>query len=227
MISQLRDFYYDELNHEHRFMFSLICSELLALLVILWWPVYPSEPVEHYDRFDNEEILIDQAIITQQSTAPASPPKPQVPVPVPNDEIIEEEIDFPDIDDLFTQFDAQGEIGTAPREGEGDIVGSPERPPGLLRIVEPTIPDAAKRANVKAQIIVTFLVGKDGSVEDMAISEIRVYTGNGSDYELVDQIGYGLMEATMTAASKWRFSPARHNGQPVRAYVENSFNIGF
>lgn len=209
-------------------MFSLICVEILALMIILWWPVQPSQPdTQDYDRFDNEEILIDEAIVTQQSTAPASPLKPQVPVPVPNDEIIEEEIDFPDIDDLFTRIDAEGEIGTAPREGEGEIVGSPERPPGLLRIVEPTIPEEAKRANVKAQIIVTFLVGKDGSVEDLSISEIRLYNGNGSDYEVVNQIGYGLMEATMTAASKWRFSPARHQGEPVRAYVENSFNIGF
>lgn len=104
-------------------------------------------------------------------------------------------------------------------------MGSPERPPGLVRIVEPTIPEAAKRANVKAQIIVNFLVGADGSVLESYISEIRVYDGD--EYEVVNEIGYGLMEAVMEAAEKWRFSAARDQGRPVQTYVENSFNIGF
>ncbi|MDZ7806946.1 MAG: hypothetical protein U5K71_07510 [Gracilimonas sp.] len=70
------------------------------------------------------------------------------------------------------------------------------------------------------------MVGADGSVEDAFISEIRLYEGD--SFEVVEQIGYGLLEATIEAALKWKFSlPARDNGEPVRTYVENSFNIGF
>lgn len=207
-------------------MLSLILAEMIMLAVVLLWPAMPppDSPPET-DRIDREEILIDEAIITQQSTGPAAPPKPQVPVPVPNDEIIEEEIDFPDFDDMFTNIESTGEMGTASQEGKGEIAGSPERSPGLVRIVEPNTPSAARQANIKAQITVTFLVGTDGSVEDLYISEIRLY--DGSEYEIVDHIGYGLMEATLEAASKWRFTPARDRGEPVRAYVENSFNFGF
>ncbi|SMO38023.1 energy transducer TonB [Gracilimonas mengyeensis] len=218
-------FYDQDLRHEHRFMLALICAELMVIGVIAFWPAQAPEAPPEFDTFSNEEILIDEAIITRQSSAPASPPKPVVPVPVPNDEIIEEEIDFPDMDEIFTNIDAQGEIGTSSVDGEGEIVGSPDRPAGLVRIVEPTVPEAAKRANVKARIEVTFLVGEDGKVEDLSISSIEVMNENGS-FERVNQIGYGLMEATLTAASKWRFSPARHNGEPVKTYVRNSFNIG-
>jgi outer membrane biosynthesis protein TonB len=207
-------------------MLCLIIAELILIGVFNLWPKQPYKPREiTKDRFSEEITFVENAIITKQTTAPAAPPKPVVPVPVPNDVIIEEEIDFPDFDDIFTRYESDGVEGTAETTGEGEIVGSPQQQPGLLRIVEPTIPDAAKRANVKARIEVTFLVGRKGEVEDFYISEIRVYDGN--DYEIVNDIGYGIMETVTEAASKWRFTPARDNGKAVRTYVVNSFRIGF
>lgn len=225
MIKKIRDIYYDELDHEHRFMLCLIIAELIFIGVFRLWPVQPEQPKKYVDTFEDEVTYVENAIITRQTTAPAAPPKPVLPVPVPNDEIIEEEIDFPDFDDIFTKYDASGEEGTAETEGEGEIVGSPQQPAGLVRIVEPTIPQAAKSADVKALIEVTFLVGTDGNVEDFFISEIRVY--DEKSYDTVNEIGYGLMQAVTEAASKWRFSPAKDEGQPVRTYVVNTFRIGF
>lgn len=225
MINKIRDIYYGELDHEHRFMLSLIFAELILIGVFKLWPVQPKPPRAYVDTFAKEVTYVENAIITKQTTAPAAPPKPVVPIPVPNDRVIEEEIDFPDFDDIFTKYDATGEQGTAQTEGEGEIIGSPQQPAGLVRIVEPTIPEAAKRANVKALIEVTFLVGTNGQVEDFYISEIRVYEGE--EYEVVNDIGYGLMKAVMEAASKWKFTPARDDGQPVRSYVVNNFRVGF
>lgn len=225
MINKIRDIYYGELEHEHRFMLSLICAELLVLMVLKCWPVQVPEHKEYPDTFSKEVIYVENSIITKQTTAPAAPPKPQVPVPVPNDRVIEQKIDFPDFDDILSKFDASGEEGLSKVGGEGKIVGSPERPPRLVRIVEPTIPEAAKRANIKARIIVTFLVGTKGEVEDAYISQIRLYEGD--TYKKVDEIGYGLMDAILEAALKWKFTPAKDDGKPVKTYVENSFNIGF
>ncbi|MBD3615680.1 MAG: hypothetical protein HUJ22_03830 [Gracilimonas sp.] len=225
MINKIRDIYYDELEHQHRFMLSLIYAELIVLMILKFWPAQVAPPENFEYSYNDEAIYVERAIITRQSSAPAAPPKPRVPVPVPNDEVIEEEIDFPEFEDVFSKLDADGDQGLSSVGGEGELVGSPERPPGLIRIVEPTTPDAAKRANIKAQIIVTFLVGTDGEVEDAFISEIRLYDGD--SYKVVDRIGYGLMEATLEAALKWRFRPARDQGAPVKTYVENSFNIGF
>lgn len=225
MIDKIRDIYYGEFKHEHRFMISLICAEIIFLVIIHTWPDLDRPERDFVDQFEEEVTFVENAIITRQTSAPPAPPKLRIPVPVPNDEIIEEEIDFPEPDDILTPFDADGEDGFSEAQGEGEFVGSPERPPGLVRIVEPTIPEAARNADVKAQIIVNFLVGSDGKVVETYISEIRVYSGD--KYEVVDQIGFGLMEAVMEAAHKWRFTAARDQGRPVRTYVENSFNIGF
>ncbi len=225
MISTLREIYYGEMNHEHRFMLSLICVELLVIILIHVWPDKLREATEYRDTFADEVIYVEQSIPTRQESAPAAPPRPQIPVPVPDDEIIEQEIDFPEFDEIFSRIDAEGEEGSSSVSGEGRLVGSPEQPAGLVRIVEPTIPETAKRANVKALIQVTFLVGLKGEVEEVYINEIRLY--DGEEYKVVDQIGYGLMEATLEAAAKWKFRPARDQGEPVKTYVENSFRIGF
>ncbi|WP_409028926.1 energy transducer TonB [Gracilimonas sediminicola] len=226
MIDKFRDIYYGELEHEHRFMLSLICAELLIICLLKFWPIPEGPPKEDEDTFTDEVIYVENSIITKQTSAPAAPPRPRVPVPVPNDEVIEEEIDFPDFEDLLSKYEADGEDGFSDAQGEGEFVGSPEQPAGLVRIVEPTVPEAAQRANIKARVKVTFLVGTKGQVEDYYISEIRVYDREGN-YEVVNQIGYGIMEAVLQAAAKWRFTPAKDDGRLVKTYVENSFNIGF
>lgn len=225
MIKKYLNKLYNEFEHEHRFLISLVCSQLIFIALINFWPKSESDEREYEEIFRNEEIFVEDAIITRQQTAPASPPKPQTPVPVPNDEIIEEEIDFPDLDDLFTNDPVQIENDMGKVGNEEGVVGSPEQPPGIVRIVEPTTPDAAKRQNIKAEIMVSFLVGRDGSVEELFISEIRLY--NGDSYEVVEEIGYGIMEAVMEAAQKWRFRAAKDEGQPVKTYVRNSFTFGF
>lgn len=225
MIKRIQDLYYGELEHEHRFMLSVICAELILLLILKLWPAQIETSTSYEDPFTDEVIYVERAIVTRQTNAPAAPPKPEIPVPVPNDEVIEEEIDFPEFDEVFTNFDAMGEEGASETGGEGKLVGSPEQTPRIVRIVEPTISDVAKRQNIKAEIIVTFLVGIDGQIEEAVVSEIRLYDGN--SYEVVEQIGYGILEATLEAALKWRFIPARDDGERVKTYVQNSFNIGF
>lgn len=216
----------DTLEHEHIFMFSLILVELFCIALIHLLPNTESETrqIEYYAP--RAEFFVEDVIITKQPTAPASPPRPQVPVPVPNDQIVEEIIEFPDFDDLFSEDPIQIDEDGIGRKGDsGTVVGSPDQPPSVVRIVEPTIPDAAKRADIKAEIIVSFLVDTNGNVEEVIFSEIRIYDGD--TYEVVNDIGYGIMEAIMEAASKWRFRPANHEGEPVKTFVKNSFSIGF
>lgn len=225
MIKRLVTIYIDDLDHAQRYMIALIGSLVIILAFFKLWPISPSEKTDFQNFYTDEEILIDNTIITQQADSPPPPPKPMVPIPVPNDEVIPEDIEFPDIDDLPAEKSMSELPGRGETSGKAQLVGNPQTPPMLLKIVEPTIPQAVKDQNIKAQIDVTFLVGANGLVEDAFVSEIRLY--NGDTYKLVDQIGDGLLEATIEAALKWRFSPARQEGVPVRTYVENSFNIGF
>lgn len=194
--------------------------------VFRFWPGFDAnkDPISFNEP--NQELYIEQSIATTQETSPASPPKPQIPIPVPNDQVIEEEIELLDFEDMFSLEElGEGEIG---QNGDSDQpVASPQKNPTPLTIVEPAIPDAAKRANIIAEVYVTFLVDKEGYVEDIFISSIRKYESNKRTYEFVQDIGYGILGASLTAAKKWRFNPAMDNGKPVKAYTTQVFSFGF
>lgn len=168
--------------------------------------------------------MLDDIQITEQRTSPPPPPKPQMPNPVPEDEIIEQELDFdmdldlPDLPDLDPGF------GTGETGDEERIVSNPQIPPTVVRIVEASAPDAVPaeyRGNL--EMIVNFLVDREGEVEEVSIMEIRLYDSDGQ-YEQLDFVQHGLMEAVLKAAMQWRFRPARQDGEPVKAFTRQRFN---
>lgn len=207
-------------------MVSIIVAQILLIAVFKFWPESIKEPVS-FDSFEKEAIIVEEMIITRQASAPASPPKPQIPIPIPNDEVIEDIIDFPELDYFINTDPLSLENTTGQRGDEEQISGNPDRPPRVVKIVEPVIPDRAKQANIKAMIYVNFTVLKDGSVNEAYISEIRKYKDNGEDFEIVKDIGYGLLEATLEAAYQWRFRPATERGENVGAYAQDVFTFGF
>lgn len=218
--------FFATLEHEQRYLFSLVMVLLLLNAIIHIWPEQKPQQSQLEDFRSNEIVFIEQVINTSQQSAPPAPPLPHVPQPVPNDEVIEEEIDFPEIDDLFSEDPLKpDEDGTGRAGVEGELVSSPEKSPSILHIVEPTVPDEAKRAGIKAEIIVDFLVDTNGRVEEIIITEIRLYEGD--KYRVVNSVGHGILEAVSEAALKWRFRPAMHEGEAVKTYVKNSFSIGF
>ncbi len=208
-------------------MASVIVAQLIIISVFRLWPEMEYErPV--FDSFEKEAIIVEEMIVTRQANAPASPPKPQVPIPVPNDEVIEEDIlEFTELDDLLNTDPLSESITTGQRGDEELISGNPDRPPRVVKIVEPVIPDEAKRAEIKAVIAVNFTVLSDGTVKEAYIAEIRLYDQNGEDYNVVGDIGYGLLEATLEAAYQWRFRPATDDGEKVGAYTQDVFTFGF
>lgn len=207
---------------------SIILIQLFFLAVFKLWPTQEAPQKVYQDLFHGEEFVIEDIIPTRQSEVPAAPPKPIVPIPVPNDKEIEEQVDFPEIEDFMTDSPilSDGIIGRDDSDSN-EISGNPQIPPSVVKIVEPSLPQEAKSANLKAEILVSFLINQRGEVEEAFIDEIRVYEGKGSKYQVVPEIGYGLMEATIVAALKWRFRPAKDQGETVRAYSRQSFNIGY
>ncbi len=204
----------------------MVIAELIAIAFFTLWPVQQQEQVQQEIVFDDSNAIIDEAIITRQASSPPPPPRPQVPVPVPNDEIIEEEfMELQDID--ISEYADSMTVGFG-TEGDSDrIASNPQSPPSVVRIVEPTVPEAAKRAGIKAEIMVSFLVDTDGQVEEATISEIKLYEGDSGSPRIVNSIGYGLTEATLQAALQWRFRPATQSGEKVRAYTRHIFTYGF
>lgn len=171
-----------------------------------------------------QEVLIDEIQITKQQSSPPPPPKPQIPQPVPSDEVIEFEPDFELDLDTPEMPDLEFGTGTATAGDEPSIVSNPQIPPTVVRIVEASSPEGVPpelKGNI--EMIVNFLVDKDGRVEEASIVEIRKYSSDG-EYEVVDFIQYGLMDAVLRAALQWRFRPARQDGEPVRSYTRQRFN---
>lgn len=208
-------------------MCCIIAAELIALGFFKLWPA-PETSVNESRNIDfSEDVFsVSDVVMTQQASGPAAPPKPQIPIPKPTDKIIEEDIASLD---LGKQTELSDSLSMEMLGGEGEggqTVANPDRPPGLVRIVEPIVPDAAKKDNVKALINVNFLVDTNGDVEEASISQIKVYDKNTGEVKTVESIGYGLTEAVLNAALQWKFRPAKNNGKPVKSYVEQSFSIG-
>lgn len=189
-----------------------------------FWPTDAREEVPYQSEPPRQEVLIDEIQITKQRSSPPPPPKPQIPQPVPSDEVIEFEPDF-DLDLQTPEMpDLEFGKGTAMDGEEASIVSNPQIPPTVVRIVEASSPEGVPpelKGNI--EMIVNFLVDKEGRVEEASIVEIRRYSDDG-EYEVLQFIEYGLMDAVLRAALQWRFRPARQDGEPVRAYIKQRFN---
>jgi outer membrane biosynthesis protein TonB len=215
-------------RYRNRILACIITAEIIAISFFHFWPAPDnSDEMNRNTDFSEDVLAIEDIVRTEQTNRPASPPKPQVPIPEPTDEIIEDEIT--EIDDLnISEFSDSLSVAMLGNQGNSDEpVSNPQTSPSVVRIVEPTVPDVAKEAEVKAEIWVTFLVDEQGRVEEANISEIKLYDRESGEVKDVDSIGYGLTEATLDAALQWRFRPAKNNGEVVRAYTRNIFTFGF
>ncbi|MEX0778456.1 MAG: energy transducer TonB [Balneolales bacterium] len=202
----------------------VVASQLIFIILFSFWPVYQPQ-VPTFDELSERKVDLDMIEITRQrKQTPPPPPTPQVPVPRPNDYIVD---DMSDLEDLSSASRPDfGEIEMPEAEGDREqIYDDPETSASVTRIVEPVVPDEARRANIKAEITVTILVDKNGKAEEVSISKIRVFNEN-DDYEIVQVIGYGLIEATLDAAQKWKFRPAENGGEKVRALSRHIFTYG-
>lgn len=202
----------------------IVAVQVSLILLIRLWPDITYEPSFEYEVDEQELVLLDEVEITRQQSTPPPPPKPRLPNPVPDDEVIEIEpeieldIEMPDLPQLEPGF------GTGQTGEEDRIVGNPQIPPTVVRIVEASAPEQVPdelRGNL--EMIVNFLVDKEGNVEEVSIMEIRLYNSSG-DYEELPFVQYGLMDAVIKAAMQWRFRPARQDGEPVKAFTRQRFN---
>ena len=165
---------------------------------------------------EQEEIFIEEVIQTKQIETPPPPPRPPVPVEVPNDEIIEDEII-----DLDTELDLDGPLDLPPppppksEETQDDFFVVVEQMPQLiggLASLQKKVkyPEMARRAAIEGRVTIQFIVNEQGEVENP-----RVIRG----------IGGGCDEEALKAVMTARFKPGMQRGRPVR--VQYSLPIIF
>ena len=80
-----------------------------------------------------------------------------------------------------------------------------DQPPILLASVTPDYPEAARDRGIEGVVLLEVVIAKSGSVEP----EIRII----ESIPILDQ-------AAVTAVRRWRFSPGRDHGVPVRVLLQ-------
>lgn len=184
------------------FIFSLLIS-IIAFRVNI---NLPDENSEVYVQVQ-EEVYLDEIIRTKQIETAPPPPRPMVPVEVPNDEILVD-----DIIDLDTELDFDDAISLpaapppmAEEEEEEEIFVVVEQMPELLgglasvqkKIVYPKM---AIMAQIQGRVIVQFVIDSKGNVTNPTI---------------VRGIGGGCDEEALRVIKEAKFKPGLQRGKPV------------
>ncbi|MCW9707874.1 energy transducer TonB [Fodinibius salsisoli] len=189
---------------------------VLLLFIVAMKMEFVSEQKE-VDLVEEQEVVeMEEVIQTKQKKTPPPPPKPQVPVEVPNDEIIEDQEINLDADMNFNEpLDMPPPPKEAEEEEEEDFFVAVEQMPELIGGLgelqgKIEYPERAKRAGIDGRVIIQFIVTEQGNVEDP-----RVIRG----------IGGGCDKEALRVVKQAKFKPGRQRGKPVR--VQYSLPIIF
>lgn len=179
----------------------------VLLIFIVAMKVTLKEKERTVNFIEQQEIIkMEEVVQTEQTERPPPPPQPQVPVEVPNDEIIENETI-----DLNAEYSLDEALELPPppqqsQEEEEDFFIAVEHMPeligGLAKLQQSIhYPEMARRAGIEGQVVVQFIVTEEGNVENP-----RVIRG----------IGGGCDEEALRAVSAAKFRPGRQRGKAVR-----------
>jgi len=103
--------------------------------------------------------------------------------------------------------------GTGPGGGEEPLrVGGEVKAPVLQQKVDPTYPEAARKARMEGVVILEAIITASGSVEDVRV---------------LKSVNPLLDASAVRAVQQWRYKPATLNGRAVRVYltVTVTFNL--
>ena len=163
--------------------------------------------------------------MSEQLAKPPPPPAPVPPVVVPNDMIL----DFEELE-VTAEIDIEGD-SDADANADASIMGprivaKADQGPKPIRFVEPEYTERARKEKIKASVLVEVLVDEKGRVIETKIVDRFIYEKKNKPPVPVRRVGFGIEEAALSAAERWRFRPARHGGRVVQTYYTLTFRFG-
>lgn len=215
---------------KHRYRGRLLGTLVVVLgaliLLVRGWPVFTSSSSDApFSDRATEPIQIQDIQPTSQSqelTPP--PPAPPPPIVVPNDEPINERLEFSDatltVEDPGPDDRLQRGTADTPTTAR-----QPDTNPRLFRAVQPEYPSAARENNVRARVEVAVEVSVTGRVKQATIVK-RWRLSEEGRVRPVAHLKYGLEKAALGAAQRSRFRPAQHDGSPVASRTTITFEFG-
>lgn len=204
------------------YLIRLEIGFILALLIFISAFKINIQPADKEDRLaidSQEEVYVEEIVQTKQELKAPPPPKPVIPIEVPNDEVIENEvIDLDselDLDESFMDLPPPPPAVEEKAEEEEEVFVIVEQMPELIGGIASlnkyiTYPEMARRAQIEGKVIVQFIIDKEGNVNDP---------------EVLRGIGGGCDEVAVKAVKKAKFKPGMQRGKPVM--VRYSMPINF
>lgn len=204
------------------YLIRLELGFVLTLLIFISAFKINIQPAEKDDAFvadKQEEVYVEEIVQTKQELKAPPPPRPVVPVEVPNDEIIEDEmIDLDselNMDDEFIDLPPPPPSADDDEEEEEEIFVVVEQMPELqggLSAIQSKIkyPEMAMKAGIEGRVVVQFVIDENGNVTNPVV---------------VRGIGGGCDEEALRAVKQVKFTPGRQRGKPVK--VRYSLPVSF
>lgn len=192
-------------SHTVRLQLGLVLT--LALFLLAFKVEFRNNSTLMMTVEDQETVKMEVVEQTSQVKAPPPPPRPQVPVEVPNEEVIEDDIiDFDADLDLDAPIDLPPPPPPADDEPEEEIFLVVEQQPELIGGMASIwknikYPDIARKAGIEGRVTVQFIVDEKGGI---------------SDLKVVRGIGGGCDEEALRAVQKAKFKPGMQRGVPVK-----------
>jgi protein TonB len=190
-----------------RLQIGMILS-LLIFIGLFKLEFYP-EITEVVFQHTTELIQVEEIERTRQEPITPPPPRPVVPVAVPNDEIIVDEQILFSTDMTFDDIVAlppPPPSATQTEEEEEEIFVLVEQMPELiggLAAVQSKIkyPEVARLAGIEGRVVLQFVIDEKGNVNDPVI---------------IRGIGGGCDEEALRAIKEVKFVPGMQRGRPVK-----------
>ena len=200
---------YDVHQYRQVFLQGGMIVTLAALVGLFNIELRLGEPAD-WSVPEMEKIQMEHVELTDQTKKPPPPQKPQVPVPVADDALIEDELlDFDTELELGDQFD----LGDPPATGDGEP--DDESSTVVIAEIQPRIkggikalydklkyPAVAREVGIQGRVVIQFVVNKKGEIVDPVV---------------VRDPGGGLAEEALRALKEIEFYPGLQRGRPVNA----------
>lgn len=207
------------LRERYPLYFELGLIAALGILIIAFNVEWQSEDEFEIENEEQETVEMEEVEQTEQIEEPPPPPEPQVPVEVPDDEVLDDASV-----DLNAELDMDAGPSNPPPPPEEDEEEEEEEPEVFVAVEQmPELkggigelqqqieyPEMAKKAGVEGQVIVQFVVDENGNVLNP---------------QVLRGIGAGADEEALRVVKEAEFTPGQQRGEPVR--VKMSLPIRF
>jgi len=174
-------------------------------------------PLQVESKFENEVVQqevvhLEEIVQTEQKFKAPPPPRPIVPIEVPNDEILEEEefeLDVAlDLDEMIEELEPPSlpDMSVEPEVDETEIFMVVEEMPqmigGQAALYEKVeYPAMAREARLEGTVVVGIVISKEGVPQDLQILK--------SIHPILD-------DAAKEAIEQIRFTPGKQRGKAVK-----------